>query len=109
MRNARAGARELLLLGGSFVLALGLSEIALRLFVPVHKVGPAFTVYDSVYGQRLKKNLRARRIEKEFTMQISTNSYGFRAPEPSETAERSVVFLGDSFTVGRGRLVRERF
>ena len=86
----------------STVISISLAEIAVRLFVPVRDVGPSFTVYDSVFGKRLKAAFRGERVTPEFRMRISTNSGGFRGPEPEGPLLHPIVFLGDSFTLGYG-------
>lgn len=86
----------------SVVTSLGLAEIAVRLFVPVRDVGPSFSVYDPVFGKRIKAAFSAERITPEFRMRFSTNSLGFRGPEPDGFPQRPVLFLGDSFTLGYG-------
>ena len=90
----------LLLLSIGF--SLGLAEIAIRLFFPVRDVGPSFTVYDPVLGKRIKASFSAERITPEFRMRLSTNSLGFRGPEPTSFPRRPILFLGDSFTLGYG-------
>jgi len=86
----------------SIIFSLGLSEIFVRLFVKIRDVGPSYTVYDPVFGKRLKANFRAKRITPEFTMILSTNSLGFRGPEPKYAINRPILFLGDSYTLGYG-------
>lgn len=86
----------------SVLIVLIFSEIIVRLFVPVRAVGPVFSTYDPVYGRRLKKNFSAKLISPEFAMQFTTNSLGFRGPEPGPSALQSILFLGDSFTEGYG-------
>jgi lysophospholipase L1-like esterase len=93
---------DALLLFLSIVVSLGLAEITVRLFVPVRDVGPSFTRYDPIYGKRLKANFSGERITPEFRMRLSTNSLSFRGPEPAGIPERSILFLGDSFTLGYG-------
>ena len=87
-------------------LGLVLVEVALRAFVPIRDVGPSFTTFDPELGKRLKTRFSATRITPEFTMKFSTNSLGFRGPEPSgeSTAApgKPILFLGDSFTMGYG-------
>ncbi len=78
------------------------SELAVRLFVPVRNVGPSFSVYHPVYGKMLKRSFTCRRITPEFTMRFSSNSLGFRGPEPASLPKRVVLFMGDSFTMGYG-------
>jgi len=100
--------RNFLLLAGSVLLALALAEIAVRLFIPVRMVGPSFTVYDPVYGKRLKKNFTTTRVTPEFTIAFSTNSHGFRGPGEGVPV-RPILFLGDSFTMGYGVSDGEEF
>lgn len=86
----------------SCVIGLALVEIALRAFVPIRDVGPSFTTFDPEFGKRLKSGFAATRITPEFTMRFSTNSLGFRGPEPNGPPQRPILFLGDSFTMGYG-------
>lgn len=74
----------------------------MRLFVPVRNVGPSFTVFDPVYGSRLKPSTSIVRSAPEFRMTITTNGRGFRGPELVPGARGGVLFLGDSFTMGYG-------
>jgi hypothetical protein len=101
MRGGQA-VRNAALLLLSLVLSLGMAEVAVRLFVPVRDVGPSFTVHDPVLGKRLKRNFSAQRVTPEFNMRLSTNSLGFRGPEPHGAQRRPLIFLGDSFTLGYG-------
>ncbi len=94
--------KRLLLAAGGLVFGFIVGEVGVRAFVPVRNVGPSFTVFDPVYGKRLKKNFSCRRITPEFTMRFTTNSVGFRGPEPKEFANRPILFIGDSFTMGYG-------
>jgi GDSL-like Lipase/Acylhydrolase family len=86
----------------AIALALGALELFARAFVTVRNVGPAFTVYDPIYGKRMKANLHATRIAPEFRFDINTNSLGMRDPEPAKPVTDGVVFVGDSFTEGYG-------
>ena len=86
----------------SIVATLIVCEIALRLFVPVRTVGPSFSKYDPIYGTSPKKNMRGLRITPEYRTEMSTNSYGWRGTEPKHFPSHSVLFLGDSFTMGIG-------
>ena len=86
----------------SCVIGLALVEVALRAFVPIRDVGPSFTTFDPDFGKRLKASFSTTRITPEFTMSFSTNSLGFRGPEPAGRPERPILFLGDSFTMGYG-------
>lgn len=92
---------------GSLLLALVLAEAMTRLFVPVRMVGSSFSVYDPVEGKKLKPNFETTRTTQEFTIRFSTNSEGHRGPEPS--ANRPILFLGDSFTMGYGVSDGEEF
>ena len=94
--------KNLALAVGSLLITLLLAEGAVRIFVPVRSVGPAFSVNDSVYGHALKRSFSATRIAPEFTMRFTTNSLGFRGPEPEAFPHRPLLFLGDSFTEGYG-------
>ena len=86
----------------SLIVGLFLCELAVRMFVTVRNVGPSFTVYDPVYGKRLKRSFTCKRIAPDFTMRFTTNSLGFRGPEPSAFPHRAILFIGDSFTMGYG-------
>ncbi len=93
----------------ALALSLVLGEVAARLFATIRNVGPSFSTYDPEYGQRLKKSFHAERITPEFTMTVTTNAEGFRGPELSVGEAGSVVFLGDSFTMGYGVSDGEEF
>jgi lysophospholipase L1-like esterase len=84
------------------VFSLLLCEALVRAFVIVRNVGPSFTVFDPEYGKRLKPGFSTRRIAPEFDMRLTTNTLGFRGPEPTGPLEGVVLFLGDSFTMGYG-------
>jgi len=86
----------------SCVFTVASGELFVRIFVPVRNLGPTFSEYDPYYGKVLKKNFRCVRIAPEFTMSFSTNSYGFRGPEPTQFPKNGILFLGDSFTSGYG-------
>lgn len=94
--------KTFLLFATSIVFTLALLELIVRAFVPVRNVGPSFTEYDPVYGKSHKKNFNCMRITPEFTMELTTNSLGFRGPEPAEFPRGGILFLGDSFTEGYG-------
>jgi lysophospholipase L1-like esterase len=89
------------LLAGSSVLGLFGAELFVRAFVSVRDVGPPLTEYDPVCGQRLKRSFQCVRETPEFRMHFSSNSMGWRGPEPA-TPKAEIVFLGDSFTMGYG-------
>ncbi len=86
----------------AILMALAICEVLVRAFVLVRNVGPDYSRYDPIYGKRLKRSFSAVRVAPEFTMTFSTNSLGFRGPEPGHFPHRSIVFLGDSFTAGYG-------
>jgi len=87
---------------GAIAFSLVVGEVAARMFATIRNVGPSFSRYDPDYGQRLKKSFTAERITPEFTMTVTTNAEGFRGPELRVGEAGSVVFLGDSFTMGYG-------
>lgn len=102
-RGGRAGRwTNGLVLAGSLCASVALAEVLVRLFIPVRDVGPLFTINDPVQGKRIKQNFRTVRVTPEFTMTFSTNSLGFRGPEPSPREAAPILFLGDSFTMGFG-------
>jgi hypothetical protein len=86
----------------TMLLCAAVAELAVRTFIPVRDVGPSFTVYDPVHGKRLKGSFSAQRVTPEFRMRFSTNSLGFRGPELKGAPRRTIVFVGDSFTMGYG-------
>lgn len=91
-----------LLLFLSLCVAVALSEALIRLFVPVREVGSLFTVNDPIMDRRIKKNFHTVRVTPEFTMTFTSNSLGYRGPEPIPSIAKPVLFLGDSFTMGYG-------
>ncbi|MEX2209246.1 MAG: GDSL-type esterase/lipase family protein [Myxococcota bacterium] len=105
----RAALRPLLTLLVATLVSLGICEVLVRAFVVVRNVGPSFTVYDAVYGKRLRPSFSTTRIAPEFTMRFTTNSLGFRGPEPTTEPTGAIVFLGDSFTMGYGVSDGEEF
>ena len=86
----------------ALIVSLGIGELIVRCCVSVRNVGPAFTVYHPLYGKMLKKSFSCQRITPEFTMKLTTNSDGFRGQAPEPSSHRSILFLGDSFTMGYG-------
>jgi hypothetical protein len=92
--------RGTLFVGCSILGLLG-AELFFRGCVSVRAVGPPLTEYDPVFGQRLKRDFRCVRETPEFRMRFSSNSLGWRGPEPA-TSKAEIVFLGDSFTMGYG-------
>jgi hypothetical protein len=84
------------------VLGLGVSELITRAFLPVPHVGPAFTVYDPLYGKRMRPSFTATRSSPEYRFTVRTNSLGLRGPEPRAGVAGGLLFIGDSFTLGYG-------
>ena len=93
--------RALALCGGALA-GLVLVELAVRVFVPVREVGPTFTEWHPTDGIQMRRSIRVQRSTPEFSMELRTNADGFRGPELPAEFERSVLFLGDSFTLGYG-------
>lgn len=94
--------KDTFLLIAAIVLGVSFVEVGTRLFVPVRNVGPAFSVFDPIYGKRTKNNFKGTRITPEFTMTMSTNSKGFRGPELPDSLGKPILFIGDSMTMGFG-------
>ena len=109
MRLTRAFWKNLALSLVALIVSLGIGELIVRCCVSVRNVGPAFTVYHPLYGKTLKKNFSCVRIAPEFTMKFTTNSDGFRGPALEPSSHRSILFLGDSFTMGYGVSDGEEF
>jgi hypothetical protein len=100
---------KLLLISLSLIISIICAEIVLRFLGNVRNVGPSFTEFDPIYGKTLKRNLHVVRESPEFEMIITTNSLGFRGIEPKEMDQGSILFLGDSFTMGYGVSDGEEF
>jgi lysophospholipase L1-like esterase len=98
----REAIRNALVVLVSAAASLTLAEILVRSFVTVRDVGPVFSEHDPVLGKRIKAGFSAQRTTPEFTMRLTTNSMGFRGPEPAGFPQRPILFLGDSFTLGYG-------
>lgn len=79
-----------------------LAEAAVRVLAPAREVGASFSEYDPYYGKRLKTSVSLERTTPEFTMRLTTNSLGFRGPEPEGDPRGALLFFGDSFTMGYG-------
>jgi lysophospholipase L1-like esterase len=101
--------RTLLLFLSSIAFSFVFGEVFVRMFAPPRNVGPAFSEYDSTYGKNHKKDFTCTRISPEFTFRFTTNSLGFRGPEPNKFPERGILFMGDSFTEGYGVTDGEEF
>lgn len=76
-------------------------EVIVRLVADV-AVAPFLRDYDPDLDVRYKPNLKATIEYPEFSMQWSTNSRGFRGPEPPPSTDGCVLVLGDSFSEGWG-------
>lgn len=86
----------------SLAFAMILAEVVVRVFIPVREVGPRFAVHDPVYGKRLRPNFSGERRMLESTYTVTTNSLGFRGAEPTLPLKDTILFIGDSFTMGYG-------
>jgi len=95
--------------GLTTLLMLPVFELFARAFIPVRDVGSVFTVYDPIYGKRLKANFHGTQTSPEFRFEMSTNSLGMRDPEPTKPVTGGIVFLGGSFTMGYGVQDSETF
>lgn len=98
----RSLVRRPLALATGLLLALVAAELVVRTGVHVREVGPTFSEWHPEDGIHLRRSIRVRRIHPEFTMRLTTNSHGYRGPELPARVERSVLCLGDSFTMGYG-------
>lgn len=92
---------KLALTSGSLMASLLVCELMVRLFIEVPVI-PFLREYDPDTGTQYKKNLSAVLKYPEFTMKWSTNSRGFRGPEPPPSSEGCVLILGDSYSEGWG-------
>ncbi|MEZ5823945.1 MAG: GDSL-type esterase/lipase family protein [Geminicoccaceae bacterium] len=90
------------LLAISLVIALVLVEAGLRITGRVRNVGPSFSEFHPVYGKWLKRDATIHRQTPEFDMVLQTDSEGFRGPGLPADTKSTVIFTGDSFTMGYG-------
>jgi lysophospholipase L1-like esterase len=109
VRGAGYWLKRLALLACALCISLLVGELLVRWLVKVRNVGPSFTVAHGSHGKQLKRSFSCWRITPEFTMKFSTNSLGFRGPEPASFPKRGILFLGDSFTMGYGVSDGEEF
>lgn len=101
-KRSRSIVPRLLVSVGALLLSLVLLELLVRAFVPVRNIGLSFTEFDPYYGKRIKTSLQTTRSAPEFDMTFTSNSLGFRGPEPEGHVTDGILFLGDSFTMGYG-------
>lgn len=94
--------KRLLGLALGSVAALLVAECALRVLGVVREVGAPFSTWDAEDGVRLRPSLHATRHTPSFTMTLTTNRAGWRGPEPGAAPNGTVLFLGDSYTMGYG-------
>ncbi|MBL8861165.1 MAG: SGNH/GDSL hydrolase family protein [Planctomycetes bacterium] len=90
------------LAAATLVVCLLAAELVARVSGLARNVGPTFTEWDAEDGVRLRRGYSCVRRTPEFTMRFTTNSAGYRGAELPARIERSVLFLGDSFTMGYG-------
>lgn len=98
------------LLCGSVLFVLVLLECGVRLLVPKERVYgfPDILVSDSFTNYRLAENFSSRMSSREFDVEISTNSLGFRDDE-FVAGRPAILLLGDSFGFGWGVKHTESF
>lgn len=97
--------RALALFACAVLIAIGACEMLARELIVVRDLGPSFSERDPMLGKVHKKRFSTVRRTPEFTMRFTTNSVGYRGPEPApfdDDAEPVVLCLGDSFTEGFG-------
>ena len=92
---------RLIALAVATLMSLLLGELGTRLLFDV-QVTCFLRDWDPELGVRYKKNITTTINYPEFSMEFSTNSRGFRGPEPPPSLDGSIIFLGDSFTEGWG-------
>ena len=106
MRNALI---YLMFLG---VMTFMLLEVGVRIFLP-QPIPMLWMERDDRYGHRLKAEYFQRYPfpGSDFVMTVETNGQGLRdeAVQPRVEGEKTVLFIGDSFTFGHGVNVEERF
>ena len=100
VKKRRLG-RQLATTGVATVAALLIGELLVRLLLDVPAT-PFLREWDPDLGVRYKKNLSTKITRPEFSVTFSTNSRGFREPEPPPPLDGSVLFIGDSYTEGWG-------
>lgn len=99
----------LLLVG---LVTAGILEILTRIFMPQQE-SMRWLTPDDRYGHLMKPNFHQRYpfLGSEFTMDVQTNSLGFRDDEPTPPSHdtTTIVYLGDSYAFGHGVNIEDRF
>ena len=111
--RGRRLALKLVLLTVSFVVAIGLGEIGLRLFfrnqfILIEDERNLLCEYDPVLGWFPIPNARDR-LQASRVFSVVQNREGFRGPEPALSKKPAIAFLGDSFVWGYDVDAAERF
>lgn len=94
--------QRLLLAVGGCAFALALAELAVRATGLAREVGPSFTEWHATDGVHVRRSISVTRSTREYTMRFTSNADGYRGPELPPKIGRSLLFLGDSFTMGYG-------
>ncbi len=89
----------------SLAAALGIAEVATRIFWPISDGGKNVTLDGKPIQGFLSPGETYRQISTEYDALTTITPEGYRAPR-AENPE--VVFLGDSFTFGGASLTRRR-
>ena len=94
------------------VVAFMLLELGVRIFMPQEQP-TLWMERDDVLGHRLKSNFSQDYPfpGSDFVMEVRCNALGFRDDmlRPAKADEKTVLFIGDSFTFGHGVNVEARF
>lgn len=96
----------------AMIVAIAFLEISVRTFFPQKE--PAFWLRpDATYGHVAKPNFSQdyHFLGGQFVMNVRTNSAGLRDAEivPPSEGQKTILFVGDSFTFGFGANIEERF
>jgi hypothetical protein len=112
--RARALAGNLALLVASVLLGVTLLEVASRILFPISPGSRTLTLngdpnplFFRSNPLRLPANEVYRLVSDEYDSIVTTTKLGFRGPAPAHDPD--VIFLGDSFTFGRGLGDEETF
>lgn len=89
------------LLCGTIFFFFGGIELALRLTGLVKMEDYTPPIYEKSENPRINYQLKSNMKERAFRNTVTTNSLGFRSPEPDPT-KSIIVVLGDSITFGYG-------